>query len=257
MTPVLFGSRAHAARSPEARAPRDWDVIARAEDVAYLGPPARTWPNRLAYDLPTSYLEIVLADEMPWATLLLELTTDELVVDVPLVGPARVADLTALFVLKTAHAVYPVSFYKSLADYHFLRPRIGPLPRTHHALLGLAADTARTRYAESLTPRSESCATGLSTVRDWTAHAELHARHGTTTLEPGWALVPPDASTLGRDRAQAIRRIAEEAMVLAIELRGSPAHFRWALRVLATRFLPLPWRYFVVDAWPEITPPTT
>lgn len=230
-----------------------------AADSARLGPPKRVSARKRVYDVEGTKLEIVLADDYPFFLEVARLSQGEPEVDVPLVGRCVAASLETLFVLKSTFVAYPVHFYKTLADYHTLKGLIGRLPPSHLALAKLGFTEARRRFEATWSDverRPETCAFGHHEARaDWTLHVALHERlrKGASLVEPGWARHPPDTHVLGEQRSQWVARIAEEAMVVALEQRGDPAAFRFALRLLITRLLPLSWRYFVADAWPELT----
>lgn len=254
MIPVVIGSRAFKERVPSARTPRDWDVLMSRDDARRLGTPRRAWPHKCHFDAEGTIVEVFYVDERPLHRAALALEQQEpRRLQVPLVGECAVARLETQFVFKSTYVAFPGHFYKTVADYHALKALIGPLGPEFFELARLGLAQAKARHAHAWTDgarRPETCAFGHHDARDdWSLHAALHARLG-GAASPGWPA--PDARALGPDRAQWVKRIAEEAMVIAIEQRGTRAGFRFALRLLTTRLLPLGWRYFTADAWPEI-----
>ena len=262
MRPVLIGSRALAVCLPGVRPPRDWDVVATSDVARTFGAPDRSWPHKLHYDVGGTTVEVFLADGSPFYRELVRLEQGGPIVDVPRVGPCHVASLATQFVLKATYIAYPVHFYKSLRDYHALKALVGALEGQDVALARLGYMHARKRYAATWTDaarRPESCALGHHAGRDdWSSHVARHREVArSSSIEAGWASEAPSAAVLGPDRSRYVEILAEEARVIALEARGDARLFRYGLRLLITRLLPLPWRYFAADAWPEISAAAT
>lgn len=272
---LLIGSRAARLHFSDFRAAKDWDVVVDDHEYAELS-------RRLGLPLnePTgetcmfrhqgSLYELKRARHRPlWSAVLdhePESSEGEFETDFPLLGHCRVASPPLLLILKQCFVAYPIHHWrKSLLDYHFLKERIHSVPPRVLELSRIALDEANERFGKYFEPDGDTtltCAHATRKVRDEARHRALHERwrSGAQPL-----VESPDAwhgftsHPIESRRRRMIELLVEEALVVArerLEDAGedvAPQRLcHWTLRMLITQHLPLRWRYFAADHFPQI-----
>jgi hypothetical protein len=129
---LLIGSRALLHTLPDARPGRDWDMLARRNDVlAWMeregGRISHLVPSRPGKDRArmTDGTSIEIEDiDVSASALLLDALPGLEVSPTPL-GPARVIPPTYLAAIKRSHAQWPIHWRKTVGDLHWMRGRLG------------------------------------------------------------------------------------------------------------------------------------
>lgn len=266
---LLIGSRAARFHFKDFRAAKDWDAIAFEREVAplrarYAEVPSRGGSRKARFRFRGTVLEIDVADENPFLTAAMEESAGTL--KDPDLGAWTVASPALLLVLKMTLVAFPVHWYKTLRDYHFLKARVPEIPPRLSELASVSAARDRAKFPSNVNDaglRTESCSHGCAGTRDWGPHLRLHA----AVADEAGGRGPPEvwrAAPNGTNAESLHALLRGEAMVLALEeklLPAAAAHpgpadaaserraFDWAMRVLITAFLPLRWRYFAADAY--------
>lgn len=272
---LLIGSRAARLHFSDFREAKDWDVVVDdheyAELVLRLGMPLTEPSGETSiFRHHGTLYELKRARHRPlWSAVLdhePESSEGEFETELPLLGRCRIASPPLLLILKQCFIAYPIYHWrKSLLDYHFLKERIRCVPPKVIELSRVAVEEARERFSQYLEPGGNTtltCAHATRKVVNEGRHRALHARFsvGTASL-----VEDPDAwkgfSThpIEMRRSRMIELLVEEALVVARERQEDAGEAvapeklcHWTLRMLITQHLPLPWRYFAADHFPQI-----
>ena len=272
---LLIGSRAAKIHFPEHRDAHDWDVVVTDEEYATLrsrfGPPLFEPTEHVSmFRYQGGQYEIKTTSRVPlWAAILnraADPSEGELVRDIPVLGTCRIASPPLLLILKQCFVAYPIGQWrKSLLDYHFLRARIASVPPYMCDISRLGLEDAASRFGHLFEPEGNhttTCSNPKRQLADPDRHQRLHDRfrQGAAPLvstPDAWEGFP--SRPVADRRALMVDLLVEEALVAAEEYRldaERPVQNRplcnWILRGLVTRYLPLGWRYFAADEYPEI-----
>jgi hypothetical protein len=272
---LLIGSRAARIHFSDFRRALDWDVVVDDQEFAELsqrlGEPLREPRNgTYLYRFQGDIYEIKHSRHKPLWSAVLDHAPDpsegELMARFPVLGECRVASPPLLLVLKQCFVAYPALHWrKILLDYHFLKRRVEQVPLKMAEISRIARQDIRELYREHIEPPGDvtiTCANCTRHLRDPARHAELHRRlrRGRTPLaeEPD-AWQGFTAHPIVERRELMIELLVEEALVVASERHEDSKEqvvasklCNWTLRMLITQFLPMPWRYFAADHFPQI-----
>lgn len=272
---LLIGSRAARLHFSDFREAKDWDVVVDEHEYAELsrrlGPPlGEPTAETSLFRFEGTLYELKRARHRPlWSAVLdhaPEPTEGEFETELPLLGHCRVASPALLLILKQCFVAYPIHHWrKSVLDYHLLKQRIQRVPPKVLELSRIAVEEAKERFGHVFEPPGDAtltCAHATRRVGDEARHRALHRRF-CSEAEP--LVACPDAWRGFAEHPVELRRrkmidlLVEEALVVACERRKdcgetvSPQRLcHWTLRMLITQHLPLSWRYFAADHFPQI-----
>lgn len=272
---LLIGSRAARLHFSDFREAKDWDVVVDEHEYAELScrlgsPLGDPSADACMFRFEGTFYELKHArHHRLWSAALEhapEPSEGEFETELPVLGRCRIASPPLLLILKHCFLAYPLHFWrKNLLDYHFLKARIQRVPPKLIELSQLATKTAGELLGHCFEPPENStltCAHATRRVKDEARHAALHRR---VCAAPGPLVVQPDAwqgftsHPIEDRRRMMIELLVEETLVVALErLEDSAEHVaaqrvcNWALRMLITQHLPLAWRYFAADHFPQI-----
>lgn len=272
---LLIGSRAARLHFSDFREAKDWDVVVDEREYdelcSRLGQPhGEPKGETCMFRHQGTLYEIKRARHRPlWSAVLdhePEPSEGEFEADLPLLGRCRIASPPLLLILKQCFVAYPIHHWrKSLLDYHFLKQRIRSVPPKVLELSRIALEEAHDRFGQYFEPRENTtltCAHATRQVKDVARHRSLHQQlcSGARPL-----VEKPDAWQGFTDepiefrRARMIELLVEEALVVARERQQDSGEdvpprmlCHWTLRMLITQHLPIAWRYFAADHFPQI-----
>ncbi len=284
---TLVGSRAMRHAFPGSREPRDWDVIARREELMALldgghGEIASLVPARpgkyLAQTEGGERVEIEEVEGCPSAGMLAALSGLP-VTRTPL-GEARVVPPAWLAGIKRAHVQWPIRWEKTIEDLHWLRERIGGDERRDPDI----AEFVRIRRSEHAARHGERAARLAVSNEEFFARSQAAVGrvHEHDAIHEIVAYGPrPLYESFKRDLGRALldrgmfeaadpllreRLVREEAMAIALEriviprlATGEPftpeAAYRSALQRVCTNLTSGWFRDWAIDHWPRVSTP--
>jgi hypothetical protein len=272
---LLIGSRAARIHFPDFRRADDWDVVVDDQEFEELSqrlgePMFEPKQGTYLYRFQGEVYEVKRHRHRPlWSAVLdraAEPSEGELMARFPVLGECRVASPPLLLILKQCFVAYPILHWrKSLLDYHFLKQRIERVPPSILEISRIAVEEASEMFGHLFEHAGDltiTCAHDTRHVRELARHQALHERfrRGKTPLAQ-----EPDAwqgftsHPIAERRELMVELLVEEAMVVGrehLEDLNEPIAasklYNWTLRMLITQHLPLAWRYFAADHFPQI-----
>lgn len=270
---LLIGSRAARLRIPGFRDPLDWDFVARPEELGSFSAlePVRADSGKAVFRYGRTYVEVELA--LPGTSAELLLSESDGSTGTPF-GPAPVASVDALLLLKRSHIWSRRMWLKHFRDYKVLQVAAGCVPARLQPVLDLRVLETRRRLGyrdhDFSVTNEEFFKRSAGRVRRHVVHDDIHEAVKLGPV-PVFKLLKEDQSSADVSYArflalpfdQKVRNMQEECMVLTLERHAIPARLdgrlfcerhalEQVLREMCFNFLPFDFRPFCVDWFYEI-----
>ncbi len=270
---LLIGSRAARHHLPGFREPLDWDFVARPDELGALSSLRQVAGRgqKRDYAFGRTFVEVELA--VPGSSAEALLAEADGTAETPF-GPAGVASLDALLLLKRSHIWHRHAWLKHFRDYRVLRDAAGCVPARLEPILELRVKETRARLGRGdhdfSVSNGEFFRRSAGRVRRTVVHDDIHEAVKLGPV-PVFRLLKDDQSVAAVSYArfvdlpfeQKIQNMQEECMVLTVERYAIPARLDGApfcereaaaavLMEMCYNFLPFDFRLFCTDFFDEV-----